>query len=138
MIKCVFHKQCQLYSVSLCENLILSFSRPFLFGIWLIEGSSHVRVHVIILHYHFNIFLPHTLIYILYRDMNIQVMTLQCCTVWKQCLDWDGKVTYLDKKVMFDVKIKKCWNHFLNLIGFSYTGDWFSALMQRNLNVAGV
>ena len=28
MIKCVFHKQCQLYSVSLYEKFILSFSRP--------------------------------------------------------------------------------------------------------------
>ena len=28
MLKFVFHKKCQLYSVSLCEKLILSFSRP--------------------------------------------------------------------------------------------------------------
>ena len=28
MIKFVFHKKCQLYSVSLCEKFILSFSRP--------------------------------------------------------------------------------------------------------------
>ena len=28
MTKCVFHKQCQLYSVSLYEKFILSFSRP--------------------------------------------------------------------------------------------------------------
>ena len=30
MIKCVFHKQCQLYSVSIWEKHILSFSRPVL------------------------------------------------------------------------------------------------------------